>query len=155
MYRFPRDAFAPGPSSAHARSPKISPEPTARGDDRQQLLATLLADRQWKCDPATRSRLQALHRCLQPANGAHGAQAPCPAEAEWSLLADEIEHYLDFRRLRHLEAQLHGSAEPDFRFDRHDWEVAHAAEAALAAHLRRVQEESYLSEQPDLYLHVH
>ena len=165
MYRFPRDAFASSPSSADARSPKTSPDPPSstgrdptgniRDDDRRQLLAALLADRQWKCDPSTRSRLQALHRCLQPANGAHGAQAPCPAEAEWSLLADEIEHYLDFRRLRHLEAQLHGSAEPDFRFDRHDWEVAHAAEAALAAHLRRVQEESYLSEQPDLYLHVH
>jgi hypothetical protein len=165
MYRFPRDAFASSPYSADARSPKTSPDPPSstgrdppvniRGDDRQQLLATLLADRQWKCDPATRSRLQALHRCLQPANEATGGPASAPAEAEWALLADEIEHYLDFRRLRHLEAQLHGSTETDFRFDRLDCEVAHAAEAALASHLRRVHEESYLSEQPDLYLHVH
>lgn len=169
LHAFPSHAPSSGVSSsrtqvADVRSAETSPRTPAtagnggatdtRNDDRRQLLGSLLADREWKCDPSIRSRLEALQQCLQhPAGG--DAPPQCPAEAEWSLLAGEIEHYLDFRRLRHLEAQLHGSADADFHFDHHDWQVAHAAEAALATHLRRVHEESYLPDQPDLYLHVH
>jgi hypothetical protein len=131
---------------------------TARtaSDERRQLLASLLSDHEWKCDPPTRTRLEALQQCLQSvATPATRGSSAYPAETEWTLLANEIERYLDFRRLRHLEAQLHNCRDADFRFDRHDWEVAHEAEAALSAHLRRVHEESYVPEQVDLYLHVH
>lgn len=156
MYR-----FSPNTSSSDTLSrqqPITAPANAAgnRDDERRQLLASLLADHEWQCDPAIRSRLQALHQCLQPMTGADAREKPgCPAEIEWTLLANETGRYLDFRRLRHLEAQLHGRNDADFHFDHHDWELAHAAEAALAAHLRQVHEESYVPEQPDLYLHVH
>lgn len=128
---------------------------TTVSDERRQLLASLLADHEWKCDPPTRMRLEVLQQYLQPTSPTGTHNSGCPGETEWALLANEIERYLDFRRLRHLEAQLHHCDDADFRFDRRDWEVAHEAEAALAAHLRHVHEESYVPEQDDLYLHVH
>lgn len=155
MYR-----FSPEPSSPEQSATASTTTATSTSDERRKLLALLLSDHEWKCDPSTRIRLEVLQRCLQPvaAQATHGNSthpAECPAETEWTLLANEIERYLDFRRLRHLEAQLHHCPDGEFHFDRHDWEVAHEAEAALAAHLRHVHEESYVPEQPDLYLHVH
>lgn len=149
MYRFSPDPFSPEQSSTTSTT-----SVTSASDERRQLLASLLADHEWKCDPSIRVRLEALQKCLRPATSSETSYA-CPAEAEWTLLANEIERYLDFRRLRHLEAQLHHCSDSDFHFDRHDWEVAHEAEAALSAHLRHVHEESYVPEQVDLYLHVH
>ena len=150
MYRFPPNASSPG-------QPVTAPSATAASanDERRQLLASLLSDHEWQCEPRTRARLEVLQQCLRPVTVADIRDSNCPAEAEWTLLANEIERYLDFRRLRHLEAQLHGRSDAEFHFDHHDWEVAHAAEAALAAHLRQVHEESYVPEPTDLYLHVH
>lgn len=151
MYR-----FSPDPSSPEQSTTASVMTAASASDERRQLLASLLSDHEWKCDPPTRTRLEALQQCLQPAAiPATRGNSVYPAETEWTLLANEIERYLDFRRLRHLEAQLHHCPDADFHFDRNDWEVAHAAEAALAAHLRHVHEESYVPEQPDLYLHVH
>lgn len=150
MYR-----FSPDPSSPEQSATTPTMTATSASDERRQLLASLLSDHEWKCDPPTRARLEALQRCLQPATAMGTRDSGCPAETEWTLLANEIERYLDFRRLRHLEAQLHHCTDAEFHFDRHDWEVAHEAEAALAAHLRHVHEESYVPEQDDLYLHVH
>ncbi|MGH8062426.1 MAG: hypothetical protein ACREO7_10505 [Pseudoxanthomonas sp.] len=124
-------------------------------DERRQLLASLLSDHEWKYDPPTRARLEVLQQCLQPTVPPDSHDFGCPAETEWTLLANEIERYLDFRRLRHVEAQLQHFNDADFHFDRSDWEVAHEAEAALAAHLRHVHEESYVPEQADSYLRVH
>ncbi len=150
MYRFPPNLSPPEqPATASARTA------TCASDERRQLLASLLSDHEWTCDPPTRKRLEVLQQCLQPATSLDTRNSGCPAETEWTLLANEIERYLDFRRLHHLEAQLHHCNDTDFHFDRHDWKVAHEAEVALAAHLRHVHEESYVPEQADLYLHVH
>ena len=150
MYRFSPELSSPEqPTTASPMSTRTT------NDERRQLLASLLSDHEWTCDPPTRTRLEVLQQCLQPATSLDSHNSVCPAETEWTLLANEIERYLDFRRLRHLEAQLHHCADDDFRFDRHDWEVAHEAEVALATHLRHVHEESYVPEQNDLYLHVH
>ena len=150
MYRFSPNASPPAQPAATSIA-----NSTSANDERRQLLASLLSDHEWQCEPHTRARLEVLQQCLRPATVVDIRDSNCPAEAEWTLLANEIERYLDFRRLRHLEAQLHGSTDADFHFDRHDWEVAHEAEAALAAHLRHVHEESYVPEQDDFYLHVH
>jgi len=150
MYRFSPEQLPPSQSataSAMTTTPAI--------DERRQLLASLLADPEWQCDPSIRARLEALQRCLRSPAAADARDSVCPAETEWTLLANEIERYLDFRRLRRVEARLHHCNDSDFHFDRHDWEVSRWAEAALAAHLRHVHEESYVPEQPDLYLHVH
>jgi hypothetical protein len=155
MYRFSSDTHSLDTFSLQSTTAPADPAGN-RDDGRRQLLASLLADNEWQCDPAIRSRLQALHRCLQPVAGADAREKPeCPAESEWTLLANETERYLDFRRLRHIEAQLQDRSDADFHFDHHAWQVAHAAEAALAAHLRQVHEESYVPEQDDFYLHVH
>lgn len=144
MYRIPPDPPLP------EQSP-----PASTNDERRTLLASLLSDPEWKCDQPTRTRLEALQQCLQSPTAVDARDSNCPAEAEWMLLGNEIERYLDFRRLHQLEARLHQCNDTDFHFDRHDWEVAHEAEVALAAHLRHVHEESYVPEQVDSYLHVH
>lgn len=150
MYRLSPNLSPPGQSATASTTTT-----TSASDERRQLLASLLSDHEWKCDPPTRARLETLQQCLQPARAMDTRDSRFPAETEWALLANEIERYLDFRHLRDLEAQLHDCTDANFHFDRSDWQVAHEAEAALAAHLRHVHEESYVPEQPDLYLHVH
>ncbi|EIM00176.1 hypothetical protein RHOFW104T7_04665 [Rhodanobacter thiooxydans] len=65
-------------------------------------------------------------------------------DAAWPHLAGEVDSYLDFCRLRAIEAELRGCAVGQFRFDRADWLQARRAEAGLIAHGRRVGENSYL-----------
>ncbi|MCR6662514.1 MAG: YkvA family protein [Luteimonas sp.] len=65
-------------------------------------------------------------------------------EAAWPLLADEIRDYLEFGRIRRIEAALRGCAENDFVFTRADWQQARHAEAALVRHRDAVALRSYL-----------
>jgi len=65
-------------------------------------------------------------------------------EAAWSGIGTEVIDYLDYRRLRRLEAAMRGCDERAFRFGRTDWEEARQAEAALVRHLREVGTRSYL-----------
>lgn len=65
-------------------------------------------------------------------------------EAAWPLLADEIRDYLDYSRVRRIEAGLRGCAENAFVFTRGDWQQAVAAEKALQGHFGKVALRSYL-----------
>jgi len=65
-------------------------------------------------------------------------------DAAWPQLAGEVDCYLDYCRVRAIEAELRGCAVDGFAFTREDWQRAHRAEADLIAHCRRVGEESYL-----------
>jgi uncharacterized membrane protein YkvA (DUF1232 family) len=65
-------------------------------------------------------------------------------ETAWPRLAGEVDGYLDFRRLRRIEADLRGCAENEFRFDRNDWQEERRVEAALNAQRRAIRETSYL-----------
>lgn len=67
-------------------------------------------------------------------------------DAAWPQLAGEVDSYLDYCRLRKIEARLRGCAVGDFSFSRKDWEQARCAEAGLFAHCRRVGSGSYLPE---------
>ena len=105
-------------------------------DARVQLLRSLLADRDWSQESVLRARLQqALTLLRDPVASLD--------EATWLLVADETARYLDFRRLRNLEAQLRGCTLEALRYTRADWEAARTAEAALASHLRHVRFSSY------------
>ena len=72
-------------------------------------------------------------------------------EATWLLVADETARYLDFRRLRNLEAQLRGCPHDALRYTRADWEAARNAEAALETHLRHVRFGSYAPESVPMF----
>ncbi len=66
-------------------------------------------------------------------------------ETAWPSLADEVRDYLDFCRLRRIEAGLRGEQRTHFGFTRAQWKDAHDAELAWLAHCQRVGRESYLS----------
>ncbi len=65
-------------------------------------------------------------------------------DAAWPQLADEVDGYLDFCRLRAIEAALRGCEIADFAFSRDDWQRARCAEAGLHARARRAATNSYL-----------
>ncbi|MBD9479775.1 hypothetical protein [Pseudoxanthomonas sp. PXM02] len=122
-----------------------SPHPSRPVDDaRVQLLRSLLADRDWSQDVALRTRL------LQAAASLRDGVALLD-EATWLLVADETAHYLDFRRLRTLEAELRGCPPDAVTYTRADWLAARNAEAALASHLRHVRFSSYVPEPVPMF----
>ncbi len=69
----------------------------------------------------------------------------------WPRLADEVADYLDFCRIRRIEARLRGVSRLDFHMDRDDWREACRAEFALGQHQRQVRESSYLPSPAPLF----
>ena len=65
-------------------------------------------------------------------------------EASWPKIAREVRDYLDFCRLRRIEAALRGEQRRYFGFDRQAAKAAARAEAALVDHVHRVDGSSYL-----------
>ena len=124
-------------------SPAFPPRPV--DDARVQLLRSLLADRDWSSEGIVRTRLQ---QALALLRSQHAASLD---EATWLLVADETARYLDFRRLRNLEAQLRGCPHDALRYTRADWEAARNAEAALETHLRHVRFGSYAPEPVPMF----
>lgn len=72
-------------------------------------------------------------------------------DAAWSRLENEVADYLDFNRVRRIEAALRGMRALEFRFGREDWMQARVAEAALAEHKRTIRESSYVPRAPSLF----
>ena len=66
-------------------------------------------------------------------------------DAAWPQLANEVDGYLDFCRLRAIEARLRGCDVADLPFSAADWREARCAEAGLNARARRSATNSYLS----------
>ena len=125
--------------------PASSSTPHPVDDARMQLLRSLLADRDWSPTPLLRTRLQHALAQLRETGAA------LLDEATWLLVADETARYLDFRRLRSLEAQLRGCSPDALRYTRADWEAARSAEAALESHLRHVRFSSYAPEPVPMF----
>lgn len=65
-------------------------------------------------------------------------------ETAWPSAANEVRDYLDFCRLRRIEAELRGEQRPHFGFDRATWLVARQAEAEWIAHCHHVATSTYL-----------
>lgn len=72
-------------------------------------------------------------------------------DTAWPQLQAEVRSYLDYRRLRQVEAQLRGRESGSFTFTRDDWENARRIEAELIAHRKRVRESSYIPALPSLF----
>lgn len=65
-------------------------------------------------------------------------------DAAWPVLAGEVGGYLDFCRVRRIEADLRGCPETAFVFGRREWQEARRAEQGLIAHRRRTGLSSYV-----------
>ncbi|MFC3813997.1 hypothetical protein [Lysobacter sp. GCM10012299] len=65
-------------------------------------------------------------------------------DTAWPRLVAEVEDYLDYARLRSMEAQRRGCAVSAFEFSRKDWEQMRYEEAVYAEHERQIRESSYL-----------
>jgi hypothetical protein len=65
-------------------------------------------------------------------------------DAAWPQLCSEVDSYLDYCRLRAVEAELRGCKVEEVAFTREDWLQARRAEAGLYAHVRRVGRSSYV-----------
>lgn len=75
-------------------------------------------------------------------------------DTAWPRISAEVLDYLDFCRLRDIEAQLRGVEPTAFRFTRSEWEVSRRAEAELRLQHRRVRDGSYVP-QAASYFRVH
>ncbi|KIQ96689.1 hypothetical protein [Lysobacter sp. A03] len=67
-------------------------------------------------------------------------------ETAWPTLADEVRDYLDFCRLRRIEAGLRGESRRHFGFTRDQLDDARTAEWLWTEHCRRTGRSSYLSQ---------
>lgn len=65
-------------------------------------------------------------------------------DAAWPRLADEVACYLDYCRIRLIEAELRECEVSQFTFGRDEWELARRAESAWTEHCRASGESSYL-----------
>lgn len=75
-------------------------------------------------------------------------------EAAWPSIAIEVAAFLDYCRVRSLEASLRGREPGAFGFSRNDWEEARQAEYVLAKQRRCIRENSYLPQlEPRFAIH--
>lgn len=123
----------------------------AHGHARAQLRAWLRAMRSepgWPLAPSLASLTQGLLSCLDEAMFNPGAAATKGVEANRAdpgcrELENELRAYLDFRRLRRLDAPRVG-----VRFTRQEWQAARETEHELRAYLVRSGLGSYAGGQP-------
>jgi hypothetical protein len=76
-------------------------------------------------------------------------------EASWPTVAQEVRDYLDFCRVRRIEAALRGEPRPYFGFTREAWRDAARAEADWIAHTHRVSTSRYANPFPEVRFQVH
>jgi uncharacterized membrane protein YkvA (DUF1232 family) len=125
-------------------------------------LARMLADGAWTPDDAAEPAARAVVDYLQERDQLIPDWVPqvgrlddaIVVDVAWPRVSAEVLDYLDFCRLRELEASLRGIEPAGFRFGRGDWEEARRAEAALHDHRRRVRSSAYVP-APVVYFRVH
>jgi hypothetical protein len=126
---------------------------------RLEAAARMLGDRQWQpVDGAgsvaalmvhyANGRYQLLPNSLPTIGHLDEAIA---VEAAWPSLQDEVAAFLDYCRVRSLEASLRGRDIGAFVFSRSDWEQARRAEQQLEKQRRCIRENSYLPMREPLF----
>jgi hypothetical protein len=73
-------------------------------------------------------------------------------DAAWPSMQNEVAAFLDFCRIRSVEASLRGCEVGGFSFTRNDWELARQAEYFLAKQRRCIREGSYLPQLESRFL---
>ena len=124
-----------------------------------ESLARLASDTAWQPEAASMAPLRTVLAYLEGDNDLIPDAVPefgrfddaIVVESAWPLLANEVDAYLDFCRVREVEARLRGCGILQFNFGRGDWEQARRAEHALVAHQRRVRESCYIPQWQPLF----
>jgi uncharacterized membrane protein YkvA (DUF1232 family) len=75
-------------------------------------------------------------------------------DTAWPQLVREVANFLDYQRLRRIEAERQNRDYQEIAFNRHIWLELREIEARLYEHQRRVRESSYAPE-PMSYFRVH
>jgi hypothetical protein len=123
--------------------------------NRLQAAARMLDDRQWEpADEAgniaalmlhyANGRYQLLPNSLPTVGHLDEAIA---VEAAWPSIRSEVAEFLDYCRIRALEATLRGREIGDFDFTRDDWLKACQAEYLLEKQRRCIRENSYIPQR--------
>lgn len=130
--------------------------------NRVRAAANMLDDGQWQpADEAgniaalmvhyVNGRYQLLPNSLPTVGHLDDAIA---VEAAWPSLRSEVTDFLDFCRIRSLEAALRGVEIRNFGFTRGDWEAARQAEYLLEKQRRCIRENSYIPQrEPRFVVH--
>jgi uncharacterized membrane protein YkvA (DUF1232 family) len=127
---------------------------------RLEAAARMLDDGQWEPDDDAgnvaslmvhyaNGRYQLLPNSLPTVGHLDDAIA---VEAAWPSLQDEVAAFLDYCRVRSLEASLRGREVGGFGFNRYDWIQARQAEAYLEKQRRCIRESSYLPQMEARFL---
>jgi len=119
---------------------------------RSETVAAMVADTAWAIQDETQATARLVLDYVRGLEKLIPAWLPkvgrlddaIVVDAAWPVLVPEVQGYLDFCRLRHLQAQLRACNDHDFSFTRKDWIEARQVEATLQAQRRRIRESSYL-----------
>lgn len=141
---------------------EATPACIAQRLDRAGPVSRLLNDGSWTPLREVAPVLHAVQAYVQDANDLIPDWVPrygrlddaIVIDTAWPRISGEVLDYLDFCRLREIEAQLHGVDPGAFGFTRREWEVSRRAEAELRLQHRRVRDGSYVP-PPVSHFRVH
>src|SRR5687768_16986469 len=127
--------------------------------ERAASMSRMLADRAWDAVAAAVPAAHAVVDYIRERNDLIPDWVPGDGrlddailvEQAWPIVSAEVTDYLDFCRLRELEAALRGTDAAGFRFSRTDWLESRRAEAALRMHRRATCIGSYGSAPATLF----
>ncbi|MGV8959499.1 MAG: hypothetical protein ACOH1V_03845 [Stenotrophomonas sp.] len=127
-----------------------------------QVVEQMLGDHDWA--PANEVLPEAHHMVDYLHQSWHLIPASLPrvghlddaivVDTAWPQLVREVANFLDYQRLRQLEANARGCRYDEIEFNRGIWLKVRGLEADLIAHRRQVRESSYAPE-PVSYFRVH
>ena len=122
------------------------------------LLCALRAESNWRLPPEAAvlvQRMLAYHDRLE-----HAIPVTVPVlghldeaillDAIWPNIRDDVREYVDFRRLRRLEAELRGVMPSRLAYTPQDWQASHEAEHGLQEAFRRSGLGRYTSDIRDV-----
>ena len=126
------------------------------------LLEQLLQDRDWEPNAEISRELKLVVAYLHASRqlipdtvpGVGHLDLAIVIDTAWPKLATEVANFVDYRRLRHLEAERQGRSDDAIAFNRSSWLELREIEARLHEHQRMVREGSYAPE-PFTYFRIH
>ncbi|KRG63019.1 hypothetical protein ABB26_13575 [Stenotrophomonas humi] len=127
-----------------------------------RLLEQMLADPDWEPAAEATSEISQVMDYLREGRqlipdtvaGVGQLDQAIVIDTAWPKLVVEVTNFLDYQRLRRLEAERQGRRYEEIPFNRRYWLELREVEARLHEHQRRVREGSYAPE-PLSYFRVH